>query len=49
VAYVSVPERQLWKSKVDGSERRQLTFESMAAGLPRWSRTEPNSSSWAKL
>jgi Tol biopolymer transport system component/DNA-binding winged helix-turn-helix (wHTH) protein len=37
VAYVSVPEGQLWKSKVDGSERRQLTFESMEAGLPRWS------------
>ena len=37
VAYVSVPARQLWKSKVDGSERRQLTFESMEAGLPRWS------------
>jgi Tol biopolymer transport system component len=37
VAYVSVPEHQLWKSKVDGSQRRQLTFESMEAGLPRWS------------
>jgi Tol biopolymer transport system component/DNA-binding winged helix-turn-helix (wHTH) protein len=37
VAYVSVPERQLWKSKVDGSQRRQLTFESMKVGLPRWS------------
>lgn len=37
VAYVSVPERQLWRSRVDGSERRQLTFEAMEADLPRWS------------
>lgn len=37
IAYVSVPEQQLWKSKADGSERRQLTFDSMAAALPRWS------------
>jgi Tol biopolymer transport system component/DNA-binding winged helix-turn-helix (wHTH) protein len=37
VAYVSVPEHQLWKSKVDGSQRRQLTFESMEVGVPRWS------------
>jgi Tol biopolymer transport system component/DNA-binding winged helix-turn-helix (wHTH) protein len=37
VVYVSVPERQLWKSKLDGSERRPLTSESIIAGLPRWS------------
>lgn len=37
VAYVSVPEHQLWKSKVDGSQRRQLSFESMEVGVPRWS------------
>jgi Tol biopolymer transport system component/DNA-binding winged helix-turn-helix (wHTH) protein len=37
IAYVTVPENELWKSKVDGSERRQLTFEPMVAGLPRWS------------
>lgn len=37
VAYVSVPERQLWKCKVDGSERRPLASESIFAGLPRWS------------
>ena len=37
VAYVSVPERQLWKSRVDGSQRRQLTFESIEVGVPRWS------------
>ena len=37
VAYVSLPESQLWKCKVDGTQRRQLTFESMTVGLPRWS------------
>ena len=37
IAYVTVPEHQLWKSKIDGSERRQLTFESVTVGLPRWS------------
>ena len=37
VAYVSVPEGQLWRSRVDGSERLQLTSEGMHASLPRWS------------
>jgi Tol biopolymer transport system component len=37
VAYVSVPEGQLWRSRVDGSERLQLTPEGMSAGSPRWS------------
>jgi len=37
ITYVSVPERQLWRSKPDGSERRPLTSESILAGLPRWS------------
>jgi Tol biopolymer transport system component/DNA-binding winged helix-turn-helix (wHTH) protein len=37
VAYVSVPENQLWRSRVDGSERLQLTPDGMEAGLPRWS------------
>jgi len=37
VAYVSVPEAQLWRSRVDGSERLQLTPEGMQAGLPKWS------------
>jgi Tol biopolymer transport system component/DNA-binding winged helix-turn-helix (wHTH) protein len=37
VAYVSVPEGQLWRSRVDGSERLQLTPEGISAGLPRWS------------
>lgn len=37
IAYVSVPDRQLWTSRLDGSERRQLTSDSIFAGLPRWS------------
>ena len=38
VAYVSVPERALWRSKVDGSERQQLTNASeIWASLPHWS------------
>src|SRR5215469_9323271 len=38
VAYVTVPEGQLWRSRIDGSERLQLTSEGIYAGLPRWSR-----------
>jgi len=37
IAYVSVPEQALWRSKADGSERIQLTGPSMIVGLPRWS------------
>jgi len=37
VAYVSVPDYTLWRSRVDGSERLQLTYPPMAAVLPRWS------------
>jgi Tol biopolymer transport system component len=37
VAYVSYPEGTLWRSKVDGSERLQLTFPSSNPVLPRWS------------
>jgi Tol biopolymer transport system component/DNA-binding winged helix-turn-helix (wHTH) protein len=37
MAYVTVPEGQLWRSRVDGSERLQLTPEGMSGGLPRWS------------
>jgi Tol biopolymer transport system component/DNA-binding winged helix-turn-helix (wHTH) protein len=37
VAYVSVPDRQLWRSRVDGSERVQFNVEGMTAGLPQWS------------
>jgi Tol biopolymer transport system component/DNA-binding winged helix-turn-helix (wHTH) protein len=37
VAYVSVPERTLCRSRIDGSEPLQLTSTSMHATLPRWS------------
>jgi serine/threonine protein kinase/Tol biopolymer transport system component len=37
VAYTSIPERVLRRSKTDGSERLQLTFPPMEAALPRWS------------
>jgi Tol biopolymer transport system component len=37
VTYVAYPEGTLWRSKADGSERLQLSFEPMNAFLPRWS------------
>jgi len=37
VTYVTVPEGILWRSKLDGSQRVQLTSAPMLAGLPRWS------------
>jgi Tol biopolymer transport system component len=37
VAYVTYPEGNLWRSKVDGSQRLQLTYPPIQAGLPRWS------------
>jgi Tol biopolymer transport system component len=37
VAYVAFPGATLWRSKLDGSERLQLSFPPMQAGLPRWS------------
>jgi serine/threonine protein kinase/Tol biopolymer transport system component len=37
VAYVSYPEATLWRSKPDGSERLQLSYPPLYAGLPRWS------------
>jgi Tol biopolymer transport system component/predicted Ser/Thr protein kinase len=36
-AYTSIPDESLWKSKVDGSERLQLTFPPFVAYEPRWS------------
>jgi DNA-binding winged helix-turn-helix (wHTH) protein/dipeptidyl aminopeptidase/acylaminoacyl peptidase len=36
VAYVSYPDGILWRSRVDGSEKMQLTFPPMRAGSPRW-------------
>jgi eukaryotic-like serine/threonine-protein kinase len=37
VSYVSYPEGTLWRSKLDGSERLQLTYPPMYPVLPRWS------------
>ncbi len=37
VAYVSYPDRILWRSRADGSERMQLTYPPMVAGMPHWS------------
>jgi Tol biopolymer transport system component/DNA-binding winged helix-turn-helix (wHTH) protein len=37
VAYTSYPDGTLWRSKVDGGERLQLTFPPLRVLLPRWS------------
>jgi Tol biopolymer transport system component/DNA-binding winged helix-turn-helix (wHTH) protein len=37
VAYASFPEGILWKSRIDGSQRTQLTFSPMEVSAPRWS------------
>ena len=37
VTYTSYPDGTLWRSKVDGSERLQLTFPPLKVLLPRWS------------
>ena len=36
-AYVAYPEGTLWRSKIDGSERLQLTFSPLQTGVPQWS------------
>ena len=36
-SWVSFPERTLWRSRVDGSDKQQLAFPPMEANLPRWS------------
>jgi Tol biopolymer transport system component/DNA-binding winged helix-turn-helix (wHTH) protein len=36
-AYVRYPEATLWRGKVDGSERLQLTGPPLIAGAPHWS------------
>ncbi len=36
-AYVSYPEGTLWRSKLDGSNRQQLTYPPTSPVLPRWS------------
>jgi serine/threonine protein kinase/Tol biopolymer transport system component len=37
VTYVTVPEGTLWRSRVDGGERLQLTNPPLSAMFPRWS------------
>jgi Tol biopolymer transport system component len=37
MAYTAFPEGTLWRSRVDGRERVQLTFRPSVALLPRWS------------
>jgi len=37
VAYVSFPEGTLWTSKLDGSQRLQLSYPPLYSQLPRWS------------
>jgi serine/threonine protein kinase/Tol biopolymer transport system component len=37
VTYVTFPENTLWRSRVDGTERLQLSYPPMQANLPRWS------------
>jgi Tol biopolymer transport system component len=37
VAYMSYPDAMLWRSKVDGTERLQLTSSSIGGRQPQWS------------
>jgi eukaryotic-like serine/threonine-protein kinase len=37
IAYVSYPDRVLWRSHPDGTGRLQLTFPPIVAAMPRWS------------
>ncbi len=37
ITYVSYPEGTLWRARVDGTERRQLTVPPLAVMVPRWS------------
>jgi serine/threonine protein kinase/Tol biopolymer transport system component len=37
IAYVSYPEGILWRSKLDGSNKLQLSSPPLVAALPRWS------------
>jgi Tol biopolymer transport system component len=37
VTYVSYPDDTLWRSKLDGSDRVQLTYRPMRAAIPHWS------------
>ena len=37
IAYVAYPENTLWRSRMDGSEKLQLTYPPLVAAMPRWS------------
>jgi Tol biopolymer transport system component/DNA-binding winged helix-turn-helix (wHTH) protein len=37
MAYISYPDLTLWRSRVDGTDKMQLTFPPARAYLPRWS------------
>ena len=37
ITYTTIPDLTLWRSRVDGSERLQLTYPPAAASLPVWS------------
>jgi DNA-binding winged helix-turn-helix (wHTH) protein/Tol biopolymer transport system component len=37
ITWVEYPERTLWRSRADGSEKLQLTFVPLHAMMPRWS------------
>ena len=37
MSYVSYPDGNLWRSRLDGSDKQQLTFPPMGVFLPRWS------------
>jgi Tol biopolymer transport system component/DNA-binding winged helix-turn-helix (wHTH) protein len=37
IAYVTYPEGMLWRSRIDGSEKRQLTSLPVLPASPRWS------------
>jgi eukaryotic-like serine/threonine-protein kinase len=37
VTYVSYPEHVLWRCRIDGSDRLQLTYPPLSVSLPRWS------------
>jgi eukaryotic-like serine/threonine-protein kinase len=36
-AYIAYPDGTLWRSRVDGSQRLQLSFSRLRAAVPRWS------------
>lgn len=37
VTYITYPENTLWRMRVDGSEKLQLTYPPQIAAMPRWS------------